>query len=73
VKKIEVRVLTDEEVAERNRRCRARPSPRSTARCEDKPRHWERATPAADWHSGRTRGGYWKFWPVTEEETAGDA
>jgi hypothetical protein len=63
---MKLRVMSEEELARVP--CGAQPSPRSTARCEDNPRHWERDTPAAGTHSGRTAGGYWKFWPVTEEE-----
>lgn len=67
-----LRVLSEEEAAEEVRRCGAQLSKRSTARCEDKPGHWKRGTPASDLHSGRTRGGYWKFWPVHEEEMKDD-
>ena len=73
MKPIEFRVLTDEETAEQDRKCGASPSPRSTARCEDKPRHWERNSPASGTHSGRTTGGYWKFWPVSDAEIASDS
>lgn len=59
--------------AEERPRCGAQPSPRSTARCEDTPRHWGRDNALSGTHKGRTRGGYWKFWPVTEEETRDDA
>ena len=51
--------------------CGARPSPRSTARCEAPPGH-KGVKVAADWHGGRTAGGYWKFWPV-EGQVASDA
>lgn len=61
------------EVAEEQPKCGARPSPRSTARCEMPPEHWRKATLMADIHSGRTRGGYWKFWQVSEEEAKGDS
>jgi hypothetical protein len=44
-------------------RCGARPSPRSTAQCEMPPGHGG-VSVTADCHAGRTRGGYWKFWPV---------
>lgn len=70
---MKLRVLSAEEAAEREVRCGAQLSPRSTARCEDKPGHWKRDSPASDWHSGRTRGGYWKFWPVTDEEKQDDS
>jgi len=70
---VKLRVMSDAEVAGTAARCGARPSKRSTARCEDKPGHWKRDSPASDVHSGRTRGGYWKFWPVTDEEVKGDS
>lgn len=41
-------------------RCGAQPSKRSTARCEMPPGH-------EGWHTGRTRGGYWKGWPNAEK------
>lgn len=43
--------------------CGAKPSKRSTARCEMPVSH-AGVKVAADWHGGRTRGGYWKFWKV---------
>jgi hypothetical protein len=68
------RLLTPAEQAEAEKRCGARPSPRSAARCEEKPRHWETAAPGsmtAEGHAGRTPRGRWKFWPVsvTEKES----
>jgi hypothetical protein len=48
-------------------RCAARPSLRSTARCEMPLAH--RGVPvAAGFHCGRTRGGYWKSWPVLDRQ-----
>lgn len=59
MKRLEWRVLTDAE----QERCRAKPSPRSTARCEMPPGH-KGVSVGAEFHCGRTRGGYWKSWPV---------
>ena len=53
--------------------CRKQPSPRSTARCEMPKGHdlpvlssgfAGRGEVLASFHAGRTRRGYWKFWPV---------
>lgn len=57
----------EEWAAERERTvCLAQPSPHSTARCEmPKGHHYEDAN--GNFHGGRTRGGYWKFWPVEGE------
>src|ERR1035441_9633020 len=50
-------------------RCEARPSRRSTARCEMPPDHQD--VPAgAGFHCGRTRGGYWKSWLVISQSPA---
>ena len=67
-----LRVLSAKEAAEHDVRCGAQPSRRSTARCEDKPGHWKRNDTLSGTHKGRTRRGYWKFWPATEEEMADD-
>lgn len=64
--KLTLRVLSEEEVTERARTCGAQPSPRSAVRCEDKPGHWKRDDALSETHKGRTRRGYWKFWPVTD-------
>jgi hypothetical protein len=61
------RPLTPEEQAEDAKRCGARPSPRSLTRCEEKPEHWKWPR-EVDIHAGRTPGGYWKFWDVTDAE-----
>ena len=68
-----LRILSDEEVAEHEIRCGAQPSPRSTVRCEDKPEHWKHGNVLSETHKGRTRRGYWKFWPVTDAEMKSDA
>ena len=64
------RLLTPEEQAAAEKRCGAQPSPRSVARCEQKPEHWKGCPPKSYGliHSGRTPGGYWKFWDVTDAE-----
>jgi hypothetical protein len=64
------RLLTPEEQAAAEKRCGARPSSRSLARCEQKPEHWKGCPPKSYGliHSGRTPGGYWKFWDVTDAE-----
>lgn len=71
---------TDEEWAEERQRavCRARPTRRSTARCEMPKGHdpdgpFKAELPVeqqhrAAFHGGRTPGGHWKSWPVRPEE-----
>ena len=62
-------------VAEHERTmCRAKPSLRSSAQCEMTRDHdpggpFHDELPEGEqhrgaFHAGRTRGGYWKFWPV---------
>jgi predicted carbohydrate-binding protein with CBM5 and CBM33 domain len=46
--------------------CGAQPSKRSAARCE-MPADHKGVKIAADWHCGRTRGGYWKTWKVAPQ------
>lgn len=49
-------------------RCGAQPSEHSTARCEMPQGH--RYEPVLEnFHAGRTRGGYWKFWPAEDPGT----
>jgi hypothetical protein len=72
-KPLTLRVVPPEEVAaEEANRCRAQPSPRSTARCE-MPKDHRYEDIRENFHAGRTRRGYWKFWAVTEEEARHDA
>jgi hypothetical protein len=60
------RLMTPEEVAEQEKpRCAAQPSRHSTARCE-MPEGHRYEDERENFHAGRTRGGYWKFWPVEE-------
>jgi hypothetical protein len=59
---LEWRIVTGYEQEER---CEARPSKRSSARCE-MPKDHKGVTLAAEFHCGRTRRGYWKSWPVSE-------
>ena len=48
--------------------CRARPSKRSSARCEMSNGHdTEDNDFMATFHAGRTQRGYWKFWPAAKE------
>jgi hypothetical protein len=71
--KITMEVVSPEQLAaEEANRCSAKPGPRSTARCECAKGHQFKDYPAADTHSGRTRGGYWKFWVVTAAEMVRD-
>jgi hypothetical protein len=65
--------ITIESAPEPPPTCGTWPSKRSTARCEQRPGHWDNGHPDALIHAGRTRGGYWKFWAVTDEEKTGDA
>lgn len=62
--------MTEQEKAEEDRpRCRAQPSKYSTARCE-MPEGHRYEDDRENFHAGRTRGGYWKFWPA--EEASGE-
>lgn len=76
---------TDEEWAAKREAelCLARPSPRSTAQCEMRKGHdsggpYGQDLPDAEkflasFHAGRTKGGYWKFWPAEDAEAPSEA
>jgi hypothetical protein len=64
---VKLRILTEAEAAERENTCRAQPGPRSTARCEMPLGHRYEGI-RGGFHAGRTRRGYWKFWPDDETE-----
>ena len=68
MKPITLRLLTPEEVAEREApRCQSRPTPRSLARCEAREGH-PPDRHGKILHAGRTPRGYWKFWTTEPEE-----
>jgi hypothetical protein len=71
--RLRLRVLTAEEVARGEQTCGAKPSPGSSARCEQKPEHWLAEHSLSHVHAGRTQKGYWKHWHVTDEEMKRDA